>query len=661
MKKSAAFITSVMMGINLYSGDIIVTATRTARDVSDVPASTTVISRNAIVHLAARNVDDVLKYVSGLAVLQPTGMGYGLPSQINIRGVPGQNGTMLLVDGMPLNEAGTGYVNMNEVSLDDIQSIEVVKGAFSSLYGADAFGGVINIITRNPDGFSSEANVSAGNEGYTRVSVQTGAGSESMGYIASYSRRTMDNYLARETQIISRWNPAISQFSDVEIDAENFDYEDNHAMCKFMMDIREKSHIDIHFRYFASELGYGQTDIRPLYPVAEDSTMQTRSTLVGAVLETELSGDTTARVRAFYRDQDRELWGLNYSHQIRVFPVYVQSYSETINNDWRIDTEIIKELGEKNLLTIGADFYRNDYDFSPVRNNVDKTALPASVGIAGDIENIGVYLQDEYGVTEKLNIVAGVRGDSHTEFSDELSPKAGVNYKLSDETTMRASVGRGYRAPSAVELFQPAIYFGSIIYDSNTDLNPEYIVTSDIGLDQAIGDSVRAKLDFFYNDMKDLISKQINGNELSFANVSEAWSAGSEMGIDWCVVDSLKIFLNYTYQQSENQTTGDDLEHIPEHMGGFGMAFEKNVKDWHAALSVMENYRGRRGYIDISTGMWNELDGYWRTDATLRFNRGDSMYVAINVQNLMDQEYQEWDLINPGPGRLYALEIGASY
>ena len=138
-------------GVSSKLTDVVVTAAGYPQRRENIPASVTVVDGNDIESTPARNIDDVLRSVPGVSLLQTVGMGYGLPSQINVRGVPGQHAVLVLMDGMPLNEALGGFMNISQAPVQSIKQVEVVRGPFSSLYGADAFAGVINMITLAPE------------------------------------------------------------------------------------------------------------------------------------------------------------------------------------------------------------------------------------------------------------------------------------------------------------------------------------------------------------------------------------------------------------------------------------------------------------------------------------------------------------------------------
>lgn len=644
--------------------EIIVTASRLEENVEDISASVSLIPRAEIVNSAARNVDDLLRLEGGIAVLQPTGMGYGLPSQINIRGVPGQSGTLLLVDGMPLNEASTGYVNINEVRLENIERIEIARGAFSAVHGADAFGGVVNIVTRNPHGLPTlSLSGGIGSEGYETGYVQHSHSAGNFGYTLGLGRRRIDNYLAQDEQRLSRWDPRAMRYVENISDTENYDYEDEHAALKVNAHLAENAGLTIYARRFESELGYGRKDVRPLYPRREDDTIENRSSLLGARFQAELSPQTCTFLKGYYREQEKDLYGLDIAGMQGQIPLYVRTRSETRTDDWRLDWGLRSSIGEKQTVLLGLDYLNNHYDFAPVRDNATGNPLPASSGASGDIGNLGLYIQDKIDIGEVLLINAGLRLDGNSDFDEAISPKLGARYSLGERTALRASLGRAYRAPSATELYQPAVLFGSVVFRSNPDLEPEYIVSTDAGIEHSFdrdGD-LRGHLDIFYNDMKDLISKQFSGQTLSYDNVSDAWSRGIEAGLDLRLAAMVDSFANYTYQQSENENTGDDLEHIPEHMASAGIRLSHSKGYLESMLSVMETYVGERGYLDISSGQWRELDSYLRSDVSIDFIFNETVTVKASVQNAFDEEYQEWSLINPAAGRLFAFELGVRY
>ncbi|HMD69563.1 MAG TPA: TonB-dependent receptor plug domain-containing protein, partial [Chitinivibrionales bacterium] len=176
---------------------MVVTGTRTLRSIKDNPAAVFVVTKEQIEASPANNVSDILLYQPGLQVQRSVGMGEGVPTNINLRGVPAATAgarTLILVDGIPTNAAGTPFLILNEVPLESIERVEVVEGPYSGLYGPNAFGGVVNIITKNPTPGIHGALSAGGLPGFYDVG---GEGSLSLGrfsLLVNAAARGIDNW-----------------------------------------------------------------------------------------------------------------------------------------------------------------------------------------------------------------------------------------------------------------------------------------------------------------------------------------------------------------------------------------------------------------------------------------------------------------------------------
>jgi outer membrane cobalamin receptor len=644
--------------------DVVVTASRLANDtLAQIPASVTIFSEDDLSNTAAVHVDDVLRSAPGVYVLRSTGMGYGLPVQIVTRAVPGQSTTLLLLDGLPLNEAVSGFADVNAIPLEGVRRIELVRGPQSALYGANAFAGVANVLTHPPDQRSPvSVFYRSGNEGFQEWGASASHGDYGLGLTVDISSREIDNYLARDTVIQEQWSPAAQRYFTSTIAAQNYDYEDLRLLGKLTADLSSSTHLDIHLRYSDGELGYGQTDVRPLYPTLADSTMDVESVMLGAVLTSEVSGEVGFKSRVYYRQHERGLQGLNVSHVQAGVPVFLPSESETTTRDWMLDGAFDVRSFEGHTITLGVDFLRTDADFSALRNAATQLQLPVSSGRVVHSSNAGLYLQDRIRLQDQVTVLCGARFDEHDAYGSAVSPKLGVVAQVWDRTRVHASVGRAYRAPSLIELYQPSLFFGSVTFESNSELDPEYISTIDAGVEHMLVESLNVHADLFYNDMEDLITKQISGSSLHYDNTDDAWSAGAEVGVSWAFIPDCQALLSFTEQRGENRDTGTDLEHVPERIAALTVRARKVLTSALVAEgSVTENYVGARGYVDLSSGLWRELRDYWRTDVALRLTCKDRVWVGVNIQNASDEQYQEWPQINPAPGRLYAAEVGARW
>jgi outer membrane cobalamin receptor len=178
-----------------------VTATRTNRRLSEIPASVSVIDKKDLELSTASNADDLIRNQPGVLVRRNVGMGEGIPGSIDIRGVPGAYAAtrvLILVDGIPTNLSGAPFLIMNEVPLDAVERVEIVRGPFSSLYGANAFGGVISIFTRDENGKPRiRGNLVGGDWGHWEANAWSGGEIGKFGYKVMGQTRSMYNYFAR--------------------------------------------------------------------------------------------------------------------------------------------------------------------------------------------------------------------------------------------------------------------------------------------------------------------------------------------------------------------------------------------------------------------------------------------------------------------------------
>jgi outer membrane cobalamin receptor len=638
--------------------DVVVTASRTPDPRVATPSYVTTFSETAIRTAAAHSPDDLLRAASGVSVLRSYGLGYGIPGQINIRGVPGIHGVLLLVDGTPLNEAATGFLGVNEVPMCAVRRMELVRGPYSALYGADAFGGVVQLFTVAPQGPALfEAAGRLGNEGFREAWTQGRGSVGEVGYVVSIDARDIDNYVAHDTIVDRVTDPSTGQTFDVERPAQNYDYRDVRALAKLGMAVGENAHLVIMARFFDASLGYGQTDFRPLYPVPVDNGSDNRTAMLGASLTATVSERTTAALSASYRDQEREQSGIQPAGVVSGVPVFARSTSRTTTSEWRAHAQAAVAM-ERHTLTVGVDAETVDAEFGATRDADTGQRLSPSGGRDGNADHAGFYVQEEAALTERLQLTAGVRADTHSGFGEVVSPRGGVVYEPRPGTRLHASGGSAYRAPSLLERYQPDVAFGSQVFKANPDLDPETISSTDAGIEQQVGDACVARINVFYNDMNDLIATRREGAVVTFANVDEAWSAGVEAGFDYRVCEAATVFANITEQQTEDRGTKRDLPLVPDRTASFGVRFEQPVRRVMLTGSATANYVSSRGYIDEATGQWEELEPYWRGDAAAQGTLRNGFWLGAGVQNLADTRYQESDVLNPAPGRLWYIEAG---
>lgn len=696
---------------------MVITATRTKRLMSQTPASVSVISQDEIEISPAKNIDDLIMSETGVQVKRVAGMGEGIPSDVIIRGIPmsfGSSRTLIMVDGIPTNASGTPFLILNEIPLAAIKGVEIVRGPFSCLYGANAFGGAVHVLTQKGYGkpglegyfetsypftvlhkYSvNERSIStslkeSSKETYWNVGGISSGGNEKAHYLVSAGYRTIGNYLLKD-YVISKGPNETTHLKN-----ENYDYRDIRFFGKCGVTLGERGEFELHTRFFDSDLGNGKT--RNIKPDSTDRVIKGTKFVVGPVAEFALNQNINLQCKAYYRTLIGEFWNEEPSGS-----VYVPGYWKSQQHDWQVESQGIFNIGKSQIVTTGIEYLGNYIHFGGKTNAATDSVIHGSDSTDEMITNSALYIQDEISLFNKLNIVPALRWDYQSDFGSALSPKFGVSCKILDWLRIRSSVGRAFRAPTLSELYMPALAINEkFILIPNPDLTPEYIWALDGAVEIVPISTMKSQVGFFYNTMKDLIGQ---GPDISnfpnvgvtHFNISDAWSKGIELEVQWQAIGWLFIYANFVFQKSYDEYANkvifdifkkDDyeeatLDYVPQVTSDFGMRFKKDFGNFLFNASISESFVGERNYLDLTSVVidpnepWETiqiiddivyvlpnqmpLDPYWRTDIGLKLTYKKFVSFTVNVQNLFDAEFEESGG-NLAPGRFASIKIGCKF
>jgi outer membrane cobalamin receptor len=660
---------------------VIVSATKSSRKISESAASVVVITRKEIQASAAKNIDDVLQYASGVQVKRSVGMGEGVPSDIVLRGIPGALAAarvLILVDGIPTNVAGTPFLIVNEIPLDAIQRIEIVKGPFSSLYGANALGGVINIITIQGDGkpsftvsgetsypFTILDNAKGDNpdlwddvnvETYWNASVQSSGKVGKYDYLVSAGARTIGNYFLNDSVMIR--NVIGGRDTTYKRSAEDdYDYRDYRLFVKGGYSFTDNTRLSLNLRYFNSSLGFGITSTADNDPrITEGSKI-----LVGPYLDFKPFGVVSATIGGFYRNVHGA-----YLDQYSVAGVMQPAIFDVESGDFQIDGRCAAKLFNVNTVTVGFDQLWNTIEFSPMSHRKTREPFPGAQSAEKTLTNTGIYIQDETDLFTYLHIIPALRLDYHSTYGANISPKIGIAADLYDKLTLRTSVGKAYRAPSATELYMPEMYFSPVYLKSNDTLKPEYTTSFDAGFGLEIPYGFNLSCDYFYNKLSNLIVlgdlKLGNVYTASHVNVCDAWSWGFENELSWKQYKWVSAKLNYAYTKSENKTYKQPLDLVPLHKASLQLDLTKSFRNGLVSVALDEGYVGERTGINWRSGSkvnfgrvieikphYVTLDEYFKTDLTVSCTFATHFTISLSGQNLFNAAIEEsFGTLSPG-------------
>ncbi len=696
-----------------FAESVVVTATQTERAVTEVAASVTILDAETIEASSARNLQDLLRRTPGFDLAETSGMAARANSSLVMRGVPGTKRALLLVDGLPANDLGHGSLaGLSLVPLESLERAEVVRGPFSSLYGANAFSGAINAITRPGAGPpAADFFASGGSAGYYQLGTSVRGESGPVAYSLTADRRKVDNVYNRDTRTV----PAIGgdgSLGSREVPLRNVGYEDVRMMGRLDFSVSDAWRVTLLPRISRYETGL---DLSSRLPAAVEEHKRDTAFNLGGILRYAGTGALSAQIRTSYRYSTQRLFQENFTlapTRLTTIvdppgPAVVESVTRGVFPFAALtgqDTDFYSALVEPQLtwapnldhtVVFGASYTREHGAFGDstiadrsnllgsdatlariaagiqagmaaggvpnptvtlVRDPAIGAAFPLSRGQREQFDIFAAYVQDEWALADGLRLVPGLRYDHHSVFGSVGSPKVSLLYAVTPTTRVRTSAGRAFRAPSLFELFGNVVFHGPIPGLPNPDLDPEHITSFDAGIQHEVSRAFRAEMNVFHNDMTDLIQLTISPqrDHFDWVNVAEARSTGLELVANGDATSWLGYYANYSYTDSEDRATGNALALVPRHKVNAGLQLGAELGSWGLTGSIDQRWVGTR--TQSSSGIPVLLDEYARTDLALYLRPNNDLRVGIHVLNVMDADYQE-TAASPTLGRLVSVNL----
>lgn len=573
--------------------DTVVTATRSEQQASQVGSSLTVISREAIRNSGQTHLADVLRSVPGLDVV-PLG-GPGQQTSIFMRGA-NSNQTKVLLDGMPINDPSSPgrAFDFSFLSVDQIERVEVLRGPQSTLYGSDAIGGVINIITRRGGTPGTTISAGGGTFSTSRTAASHSGGDERFFYSVGGSYYDTNGF-----------SSASRPPGNTEADF----YRNGTVSGRFGWNVSDATTLDLIVRHHNTDTGVDAgSGFGPgflFFPQDDDSTLQQDNTFVRAQATLRwFDGIWVQRWMGGYTQFDR----------LSLSPFGGTFYGRSGEIDWQNDLLLLENDAVRWLATSGIDF----------REEVGRSSASPDARLG----NLAGYVQSSLDVGDRLFLTGGARWDHYSLAGSAFTYRFTGRYEFpSTDTALHGAIGTGFRAPAIDELF------GLV---GNINLAPESSKGWEAGLQQRLLDR-RLTVDatYFRNDFDNLIVFAPGPNPPFFGsldNVASALASGVELTSLWAITDESTAFVNYTFTDTRDRATGDELLRRPRDKWSTGIS--RTLPRQRANLTLQANYIGdRRDFAET-------LDSYWLVNTAAWYQANDVWRLFGRVDNLLDENFE---------------------
>lgn len=563
-----------------FKEEITVTATGEAIQTKDVPVPTTVISRDEIDDSQLEGVSDLLRRVPGMTIMRS-----GNEGKVTSAFTRGTNSaqTLVLFDGVRLNSPYVGGYDLSLLTTAGLERVEVARGPYSALWGADAIGGVLNAIPRiGHPGFDATIFGEGGETGWRRLQGDVTFGSSHFNVFLSGLHRAGDGEL------------------------ENDDFETQQGLLNVGWNWTNGSRLSVVAQNVESETGI--PFVTPGIPTLERR-QKTEQRLIAVPFRWTLNKKWTLQLvasevtRTFDFSDPEDPWGLTES---------------TTNADTRDARLASNHFIGSHTFTWGGEWREDEVtDVSNLGENLD--------GATDEV--VSAFLQDVWQAGDKLRLILGVRWDDTETWGSEVSPRAHLGWKLTSFTELRIGYGQAFRQPSLGELYFPV--------SGNPDLEPETSKSWEIDIVMTPKDGRnRWQLNFFNTDLDNLIEFDFAGytNE----NIGSATTRGIELVMNTALTNDFYQLVQATWLDTEDDQ-GQPLLRRPEWSGSYTLtgSFWDRVR---GDLTVI--YTGARWDVDATTFERVEIGGFATVDVSIAWQVYKELEITVRAVNLLDREYQ---------------------
>ncbi len=642
--------------------DYVSIATGSTQPIAKAPAVASVITANQIRAMGARDIDQVLESVPGLhislsAIYNPEYLFRGISSDFSPQ-------VLMLINGIPITNLFQGDRNLvwGGMPVEAISRIEVIRGPGSALYGADAFAGVINIVTKTPEeGKHSSTGFRSGTFSTKDIWLSVAGEKGELGYMATAEFSKSDGSDAQidsdaQSLLDLITGTAVSNApGSVNLERNNVDYRLELSYKKLRL--RAGGQI-------RDDWGDGAGAAQALNPGNKFSSQRLNIDLT--YTDEEIFNNTLVEFQASYFDTSQEVEGdfilypagstgpfLDLSG-LPVFPPFpdgVIGNPEIFERHTRFGVRLENSAIDKHRISAGAGYYDGEIDKITEWKNfginpdtelpilpgdplVDVSDTPYVFLTEDSRDNSYVFLQDVWLLANDWELTAGLRYDNYSDFGSTTNPRLALVWSTSYKLTTKLLYGEAFRAPS----FAQTRAINNPLILGNINLKPEEIKSYELAFDYRPNYELTLMTNFFYYDWSDIIQfiPDLNNSTRTAQNSGEQTGYGMEFEAIWQATDNFTLTGNFAVQNSTDETQDVPAAKSPEKQL-YLRADWILPKDWR--VNVRANWVMDRNRL--SDDMRADIDDYVLFDLSLRKVTSSAFEFALTVNNLFDEDARE--------------------
>jgi outer membrane cobalamin receptor len=619
MNKKIKFLVSILFFLMIlsyptvsYSQDqqddgVFLTLTRKPEPRINLPTNLTVVTNKDMDNKNAKTLDEALDFTNSVNIGKIGTL--GAETTMILRGALDKQ-TLVLVDGRPVNDISTGKYNFSELNTQNIERIEIIRGAASSVYGANALAGVVNIITKDtcPEKLISDINMSFG-----------GFGEKIYGITAAKKTGNFETNVSLNKMLSDGFR-------------QNSSYDNNDFDFYLGLNSGNSGNFKLRGGYTTSNLGSPGQNYTPIAQwnndvekMAQDpdANQKTNKNYVSLFHETDLMKDVKLN-SGFYVNSESN----RYASPVAFTDTKTDKLTTGLNVKCGLPYGLTAGLELKQDKAISTDELFNNVNYD---QKVDWSSL---------------YFQEEYSVSKKLNTIIGLRYDNNSYFGGQTSPQFTIVWRPEQNWKLSSNIGKSYRAPTFEDLFVPYMSWPASMWgpagdsQGNTNLKPETSLSYDIGVERKWQYNIVTQVTLFQQDVDNLIQwANVSANPLFQqwrpSNVSQSYNKGCELQFKQWLNDKLSYTVDYTYLESKGKnSTGQDYQNLmyrPVNMFNCIISYKM---PWKSSVALTGKYVGEQ--YDESN---NLVSSYNLFNVRVEKTFFDYSKVYFSINNVNDMRY----------------------